>query len=174
LATVHSAICEHAPEVRGSIMALNQNDPSPRAPRRDLQIAVIGAGMSGILAGIRLLDSGLYRFVMSDTFYPAIQNPKARLVTAAIGRIEAGGVRTKEDVLYELDVPVLATGFDGHRFMRPMQITGAGGATLDEFWADGVAAHCCLTLPGFPNFFVLIGPNSPIGNFSLILIAELH
>ncbi|MCZ6893412.1 MAG: NAD(P)/FAD-dependent oxidoreductase [Gammaproteobacteria bacterium] len=114
------------------------------------------------------------RLIMSDTFYPAIQKPNARLVTANIERIEASGVRTNDQVLHELDVLVLATGFDGHRFMRPMEITGIDGVTLNEIWAEGVVAHRCVTLPGFPNFFVLIGPNSPIGNFSLILVAELQ
>lgn len=114
------------------------------------------------------------RLIMSDTFYPAIQKANARLVTAEIERIEASGVCTKNHVLHELDVLVLATGFDGHRFMRPMEITGVDGVTLNDIWAEGVVAHRCVSLPGLPNFFVLIGPNSPIGNFSLILIAELQ
>ena len=114
------------------------------------------------------------RLIMSDTFYPAIQKPNAELVTAGIDRVETRGVRTKDGALHELDVLVLATGFDGHRFMRPMQVTGVDGVRLEEIWADGVAAHRCVTLPHCPNFFALIGPNSPIGNFSLILIAELQ
>ncbi len=114
------------------------------------------------------------RLIMSDTFYSAIQQPNAELITAGIECIEARGVHTSDGTLHELDVLVLATGFDGHRFMRPMQITGLNGVTLGDLWADGVAAHRCVTLPKLPNFFVLIGPNSPIGNFSLILIAELQ
>ena len=114
------------------------------------------------------------RLIMSDAFYTAIQQSNAELVTAGIEHIEAQGVRTKDGVLHELDVLVLATGFDGHRFMRPMQISGLNGKTLESIWADGVVAHRCVTLPHFPNLFVLVGPNSPIGNFSLILIAELQ
>jgi cation diffusion facilitator CzcD-associated flavoprotein CzcO len=112
------------------------------------------------------------RLVMSDTFYPAIQRPKAALVTAGIERIEAGGVRTVDGELHELDVLVLATGFDGHRFMRDIAVTGRDGVTLEQAWADRTEAFRCVALPDFPNFFTLIGPNSPIGNFSLILIAE--
>ncbi|MGE0486960.1 MAG: flavin-containing monooxygenase [Gammaproteobacteria bacterium] len=112
------------------------------------------------------------RLVMSDTFYPAIQRPNAELVTAGIERIEAGGVRTVDGELHELDVLVLATGFDGHRFMRDIAVTGRDGVTLEEAWAERTEAFRCVALPGFPNFFTLIGPNSPIGNFSLILIAE--
>ncbi len=54
------------------------------------------------------------RLIMSDTFYPAMQKPNVELVTEGIERIEASGVRTKDGVLHELDVLVLATGFDGH------------------------------------------------------------
>ena len=114
------------------------------------------------------------RLIMSDTFYPAIQRPNAELVTAGIDSVEAHGVRTRDGRLHELDVLVLATGFDGHRFMRDVHITGRDGVTLSSVWADALEAYRCLAVPGFPNFFALIGPNSPIGNFSLILIAELQ
>ena len=112
------------------------------------------------------------RLIMSDTFYPAIQRPNAELVTEGIARIEANGVRTRDGRLHELDVLVLATGFDGHRFMRDIELTGVDGLTLEQAWAEATEAHRCLTLPRFPNFFALVGPNSPIGNFSLILIVE--
>ena len=114
------------------------------------------------------------RLIMSDTFYSAIQRPNAELVTAAIKRVEARGVRTVDGVLHELDVLVLATGFDGHRFMRDIDITGLDGFKLNDAWAHSLAAFRCLAVPKFPNFFMLIGPNSPIGNFSLILIAEMQ
>ena len=114
------------------------------------------------------------RLIMSDSFYPAIQQPNAELVTDAIERIEAGGVRTTDGRLHELDVLVLATGFHGHRFMRPMRITGRDGVTLDETWAEAAHAYRSVALPGFPNFFMLVGPNSPIGNFSLIQISEIQ
>jgi len=114
------------------------------------------------------------RLIMSDAFYPAIQKPNAELVTESIERIEPGGVRTTDGVLHELDVLVLATGFDGHAFMRPMQVTGRDGLTLDDAWADAAEAYRSVALPGFPNFFMLAGPNSPIGNFSLIMISEMQ
>ena len=112
------------------------------------------------------------RLIMSDSFYPAIQNPAAALVSDAIVRVEPNGVRTADGTLHELDVLVLATGFDGHAFMRPMQITGVGGVTLEDTWADANEAYRSVAIPGFPNFFTLVGPNSPIGNFSLIQISE--
>jgi len=114
------------------------------------------------------------RLIMSDDFYPAIQKPNADLVAEGIERIEPNGVRTTDGVLHELDVLVLATGFDGHRFMRPMQVTGKDGLTLDDAWSYANEAYRSVSVPGFPNFFMLVGPNSPIGNYSLIDISELQ
>lgn len=112
------------------------------------------------------------RLIMSESFCDAIQHPHANLVTTPIRGIEADGVRTDDGTLHELDVLVFATGFDAHRFIRGVHIEGEGGLTVDEAWADGIYAHRAMGLPGFPNLFTMIGPNSPIGNFSLIMVAE--
>lgn len=114
------------------------------------------------------------RLIMSDAFYPAMQKPDVSLVTDDIERIEPAGVRTKDGTLHELDVLVLATGFDGHAFMRPMQVAGESGLDLEEAWQDSIEAYRSVAVPGFPNFFMLVGPNSPIGNFSLIMISEMQ
>jgi len=113
-----------------------------------------------------------YRLVWSPDYYQAIQHPNAELVTEGIERIEAGGIRTRDGKLHELDIIVLATGFHADRFMRPMQITGRDGSTLESLWANKPRAYYAITLPEFPNFFMLNGPNGPVGNFSLIEIAE--
>jgi cation diffusion facilitator CzcD-associated flavoprotein CzcO len=112
------------------------------------------------------------RLIISGEFYPAIQAPNAELVTAPIERVEPEGVRTADGVLHPLDVLVLATGFNAHQFMRPMQITGRGGLTLADAWEKRPLAYRAISVPSFPNFFMLIGPNSPVGNFSLIDVAE--
>ena len=72
------------------------------------------------------------RLIISPDFYDAIQRPNAELVTDAIERIEAGGVRTRDGRLHELDVLVLATGFKADSFMRPMEVVGRNGITLDR------------------------------------------
>lgn len=114
------------------------------------------------------------RLIMTDQFYPAIQQPNAELVTDGIERVEAGGVRTVDGHLHELDVLVLATGYHAHDFMRPMNVTGRDGLTIDEAWAEANEAYRSVAVPGFPNFFMVAGPNSPIGNFSLIQVAEVQ
>jgi cation diffusion facilitator CzcD-associated flavoprotein CzcO len=114
------------------------------------------------------------RLILSPDFYQAIQRPNTHLVTEGIERVEEKGVRTRDGVLHELDVLVLATGFRVDRFVRPMQVLGRGGVALDEVWKDGPFAYMAIGVPGFPNFFLLQGPNSPVGNFSLIEVAEMQ
>jgi len=114
------------------------------------------------------------RLIMSEEFYPAMQKPGVHLVTDGIERIEAGGVRTRDGRFHGLDVLVLATGFDGHAFLRPMEVVGTDGQTLADAWSQANEAYRSVAVPGFPNFFMLVGPNSPIGNFSVIQISELE
>jgi cation diffusion facilitator CzcD-associated flavoprotein CzcO len=114
------------------------------------------------------------RLIISPNFYDAIQQPNAELVTDGIGRIEPAGVRTCDGRLHELDVLVLATGFKANAFMRPMRITGRDGLTLEQAWNPRPEAYLSISIPDFPNFFMLNGPNGPVGNFSLIEVAELQ
>jgi cation diffusion facilitator CzcD-associated flavoprotein CzcO len=114
------------------------------------------------------------RLIISPDFYEAIQQPNARLVTEAIERIEPAGVRTRDGRLHELDVLVLATGFKTDAFMRPMTVTGRNGHTLAQVWEKRPNAYMSISIPEFPNFFMLNGPNGPVGNFSLIEVAELQ
>src|SRR3546814_11321061 len=65
-------------------------------------------------------------------------------------------------------------GFRADRFLRPIEVRGRDGIRLDDVWADRPSAHVALAVPGFPNMFLLNGPNGPVGNFSLIDVAELQ
>lgn len=114
------------------------------------------------------------RLVMSADFYDAVQLPSSRLVTDPIQRIEPGGVRTADGTLHGLDALVVATGFRVDRFIRPTRVLGVGGRDLDEVWDDGPVAYHSISIPDFPNLFMLNGPNGPVGNFSLIDVAELQ
>ena len=114
------------------------------------------------------------RLVISPNFYDAIQRPNAHLVTDGIERVEREGVRTVDGRLHELDVLVLATGFRVDRFMRPIEVVGRGGVSLDTVWAKRPSAYLSVSIPEFPNLFMLNGPNGPVGNFSLIDVAELQ
>jgi len=112
------------------------------------------------------------RLIYSPDYYQAIQHPNAELVTDGIERVEPAGVRMKTGRLIELDVLALATGFNAGMFMRPMNVVGRNGVQLNDVWADRPKAYMAVAIPDFPNFFMLNGPNGPVGNFSLIDIAE--
>ena len=112
------------------------------------------------------------RLVVSGGFYQAIQRDDVELVTAGIDHVERRGIVTADGVLHEVDVIVLATGFDTHAFFRPMRLTGRDGIMVDDVWRDGPRAHQTVALPGFPNFFMMLGPHSPVGNYALTAVAE--
>ncbi len=114
------------------------------------------------------------RLVVSTDFYEAIQRPNADLVTEAIDDVEGAGVRTVDGRLHELDVLVLATGFQVDAFVRPVSVVGRHGVDLDRVWVDRPEAYLSIAVPDFPNFFMLNGPNGPVGNFSLVEVAELQ
>jgi cation diffusion facilitator CzcD-associated flavoprotein CzcO len=112
------------------------------------------------------------RLVVSANFYKAVQQPNVDVVVRGIDHVEPKGIVTTDGKLHELDVLVLATGFDAHAYLRPMELHGPGGITLDDAWRDGPRAYRTVALPGFPNFFMLMGPHSPIGNQSMVIVAE--
>ena len=118
--------------------------------------------------------AGCKRLVLSGTFYDAIQHPNTNLVTEAIERVEENGVRTSDGNLHQLDVLVMATGFRVDQFMRPMQVFGRNGVALNDEWRRSPSAYMAVSIPDFPNLFMLNGPNGPVGNFSLIDVAELQ
>ncbi len=117
-------------------------------------------------------QAGCKRLVFSGTFYRAIQRHDVSLVTEKIECIEPSGVRTADGALHEVDIIVLATGFDAHAYQRPMKLVGRDGITLDEVWRGGPRAYMTVSLPGFPNHFMLMGPHSPFGTYSLTQIAD--
>jgi len=117
---------------------------------------------------------GCKRVVMNGTFYDAIQKPNAHLETTGIQCIEEQGVRTKDGVLHELDAIIYATGFDAAAYMRPMEFIGRNGLSIDKAWENKIQAYRSLCVPEFPNFFLMLGPNSPIGNYSVIYMSEVQ
>ena len=112
------------------------------------------------------------RQVMAGHFYRSVQQPGVEVITDPIDHIEPRGIVTADGTLHELDLLVYATGFDARAYVRPLEVIGEGGLALDEAWADGPMAYRSVAVPGFPNLFMLMGPHSPIGNQSLIPIAE--
>lgn len=112
------------------------------------------------------------RLIYSSNYYAMVQRPDVSVVVGHIERIEPNGVRMKDGTLCEADILALATGFHADRFMRPMKLRGRNGADIDIFWSRNPSAYLGVTMPGFPNYFIFNGPTGPVGNMSLIDIAE--
>lgn len=112
------------------------------------------------------------RLIYSSTYYEAVQRPGVVVETGGIDRILADGVRMKDGTVHALDVIVLATGFRADRFVRPIRLIGRDGTDLDAVWQRRPSAYLAVSIPDFPNLFLLNGPTGPVGNFSLIDIAE--
>lgn len=115
---------------------------------------------------------GCKRVLLSDDFYPAMTRPNVELVTERIARIEPAGVRTADGRLHELDVIIFATGFETMSFLSVMDIAGRDGRSLRQEWNDGASAYLGMTVAGFPNFFMLYGPNTNLGHNSIIAMLE--
>lgn len=115
---------------------------------------------------------GCKRILISSAFYPAIQRPNVELVTDGIAAIEPRGVRTSDGVLREADAIVYCTGFAAAEHIAPFAITGRDGVTLDRAWQDGAEAYLGTTVAGFPNLFVLVGPNTGLGHSSMVFMIE--
>jgi cation diffusion facilitator CzcD-associated flavoprotein CzcO len=114
------------------------------------------------------------RPVVSSRFYKVVQRPDVDLVTEGIERVVPEGVVTADGELHPLDVLILATGFEAHNYMRPIAITGEDGMTLNEAWARGPYGYRTVSLPGFPNLFMLMGPHSPLNTIAIHESAELQ
>jgi cation diffusion facilitator CzcD-associated flavoprotein CzcO len=86
--------------------------------------------------------------------------PNVEVVTAPIERIAAEGVQTGDGRLREVEAIIFATGFRVHDYLAPMRVTGLGGKDLNDTWRKGAEAYLGITVTGFPNFFMLYGPNT--------------
>jgi cation diffusion facilitator CzcD-associated flavoprotein CzcO len=117
-------------------------------------------------------ELGCKRIMLTDEWYPTLAKPNVDVVTDRIAEITASGIRTVDGTERPADALVLATGFKSHAFVAPMEIQGAGGRTLAEEWGDVPRAYLGMSVPGFPNMFLLYGPNTNGGSGSVISTIE--
>jgi cation diffusion facilitator CzcD-associated flavoprotein CzcO len=115
---------------------------------------------------------GCKRILLSSDYYPALQRPDVELVTDDIREIVPSGVVTEDGTLREFDVIIYATGFRVTDAATQLNVTGRDGVKLTDAWADGVEAHRGVTIPGFPNLFLLLGPNTGLGHTSVVFMIE--
>jgi cation diffusion facilitator CzcD-associated flavoprotein CzcO len=117
-------------------------------------------------------EVGCKRLMLTDEWYPTLTRPNVELITAPIAEITPAGVLLEDGSERPADVLVLATGFKTHGFVAPMEIIGSGGRTLAEEWQQVPRAYLGMSVPGFPNMFLLYGPNTNGGTGSVIYTIE--
>jgi len=100
------------------------------------------------------------RTVITDTYYPALKDPRVELVPHAMTELTATGARDAGGGEREFDIIVMATGFDATNYVGSYEVRGEGGLTLKQAWAGEPEALLGLMVPGFPNFFMMYGPNT--------------
>jgi cation diffusion facilitator CzcD-associated flavoprotein CzcO len=114
---------------------------------------------------------GCKRILQSNDWYPALQRPNVALVTDPVVRVRPEGVETADGTVHRADTLVLGTGFTATELLVPMEVVGRDGS-LREAWKDGAQAHLGSAVAGFPNLFLLYGPNTNLGHNSIILMLE--
>ncbi|PRH81670.1 alpha/beta hydrolase fold domain-containing protein [Arenimonas caeni] len=120
---------------------------------------------------------GCKRIIYASDYYPVFAQaaggrPAAELVTEGIGCITPTGIRTADGRDIGLDALVCATGFDTVHLLQSLQVHGRGGGTLAEAWRDGPEAFHGIHVAGFPNLYLMLGPNTATGHTSTLLYIE--
>jgi len=115
---------------------------------------------------------GCKRILISNDWYPAILRPTVEVVTDPIDHVEPDAVVTADGQRRPADVLIFGTGFQTTDFLAHLPVTGRGGRTLAEAWSDGVRAYRGAGVPGFPNCWLLYGPNTNLGHNSILFMVE--
>ena len=116
---------------------------------------------------------GCKRVLLSDDFYPSLLRDNVELVTDPITAVTSDGLRVSDGTERAADVIVVATGFDVSAGLTRMPVVGRNGQPLTRAWSrDGVGAHLGITVSGFPNLFLLLGPNTGLGHQSVLFMIE--
>ena len=117
-------------------------------------------------------EVGCNRILTSNEYYDTLNRPNTRIVTRPIDHIGARSVIDADGREHPADTIVLATGFRSHDFVAPMRIVGLHDQDLDSAWQQRPRAFLGLSVPGFPNFFLMYGPNTNVGSGSIVHMLE--
>jgi cation diffusion facilitator CzcD-associated flavoprotein CzcO len=115
---------------------------------------------------------GCKRILISNDWYPALMRPNVSVVDQAISHIEADAVVTVDGQRHLTDVLIFGTGFSTTDFLSHIPVTGADGKSLAEAWRAGARAYLGVAVPGFPNCYLLYGPNTNLGHNSILFMVE--
>jgi cation diffusion facilitator CzcD-associated flavoprotein CzcO len=114
------------------------------------------------------------RVLRSDDYYPTLERPHVDLITEGLVEFAENGIVTEDGIVHECDVVIFGTGFEAQSFLGQVEVQGEGGRSLRETWSEGAEAYLGMTVPGFPNFFMIYGPNTNLGHNSIISMLEVQ
>ena len=115
---------------------------------------------------------GCKRILISNNYFPALAQGNVEIVNQAIQSITPHGVVTTDGREHPVDALIYGTGFAATDFLAPMQIKGLDGVELNQAWRDGAEAYKGISVNGFPNLFLLYGPNTNLGHNSILYMLE--
>ena len=115
---------------------------------------------------------GCKRILLSSDWYPTLRRPEVRVVDQPIDHVEPDSVVTADGSIHRVDVLVFGTGFESTQFLGHLPVTGRNGRTLADEWAGGARAYLGTAVPGFPNCYLLYGPNTNLGHNSILFMVE--
>jgi cation diffusion facilitator CzcD-associated flavoprotein CzcO len=115
---------------------------------------------------------GCKRVLVSDDFYPALNRPNVELVTEAIAEVRERSIVTQDGVERPIDVLIYGTGFRATEPLIGCRVVGRSGVEIHDAWGKRMSAFLGVTVTGFPNFFMLLGPNTGLGHNSVVLMIE--
>jgi cyclohexanone monooxygenase len=151
-------------------------EPRIALPAKKAALANIRRGIADPTLRERVtphFEIGCKRILISNTYYPALAADNVDLVTDPIAKVTGDAVVTADGVEHPVDVIVVATGFYTTELPITEHLEGRAGRTLAEVWAEhGMAAYKGTTFPGFPNLFMLVGPNTGLGHSSMVFVIE--
>jgi cyclohexanone monooxygenase len=115
---------------------------------------------------------GCKRLVFSSDFLPALARSNVEVLNSPARYLKDRSLVTEDGTEREIDVVVCATGYAAADYLGQLEVSGEGGTTLRDVWRDGAHAYLGMAVPGFPNFFMLYGPNTNVGSNSVIFMLE--
>ena len=115
---------------------------------------------------------GCKRVLISNDWYDAINNDHLDLISEGIDHVEADAIVTKNGERHTCDTIIYGTGFAATDFLAPMKITGLKGIDLNDAWKEGAEAYKGVSVSGFPNMFILYGPNTNLAHSSIVFMLE--
>lgn len=141
-----------------------------RTCRKHLEQAIADPALRKVLTPDYPL--GCKRVLLSNDYYPALTRPNVAVITDAIREVTPHGLVTADGKERQVDALIHGTGFQATDFLAPMRIAGLGGRELNEAWRQGAEAYLGITVSGFPNLFLLYGPNTNLGHNSIVFMLE--